>query len=102
MAWGRRCNPGCESWPDSDDYKRCPVCGETTTRFSNLRPLGDDEAASLKAHCEFEVMYRSWCKAKGQSVDGPLAMTPEESLVWDQKYPGGRPDNAEKATHGAQ
>ena len=92
MAWGRRCDPGCESWPDSDDYKRCPTCGEKTTRYSNLRPLDEGEAHSLKAQGEFKVFYEVWCRKKGQSDDGPLPMDREEAVYWDEKYPGGRPD----------
>ena len=56
MAVGRRCDVGCESWPDSDNYKTCPVCGEETTRFSNLKPLTQPEANAR----EFELFYERW------------------------------------------
>lgn len=92
MAQGRRCDTGCESWPDDDSYKRCPMCGDRTSRYSNLRPLDADEARSLKLTLEFESMYAAYCKANGQTVDGPLPMPPEESLKWDAKYPNGKPD----------
>lgn len=68
MAWGRRCDLGCESWPDDDRYVNCPVCGEPTTRFSNLRPLSPSEAN----HAEFEAHYIEHCLTLRQPVDGPL------------------------------
>lgn len=56
MAWGRRCDNGCESWPDDKRYKRCPSCGEPATRFSNLQPLDKLEAL----YAEFEAYYEDW------------------------------------------
>lgn len=56
MALGRRCDTGCESWPDSDRYKTCPVCGEEATRFKNLQPLTQQEANQR----EFELYYERW------------------------------------------
>ena len=56
MAWGRRCDVGCESWPDSDRYKTCPICNEEATRFSNLQPLTQEEANAR----EFELFYERW------------------------------------------
>lgn len=90
MAWGRRCDLGCESWPDADDYKRCPECGGETTRYSNLRPMDDDEAASAKAHKEFETFYEVYDR---KADPARLVMDPEEAVYWDEKYPEGRPDN---------
>lgn len=52
---GRRCDIGCESWPDTAEYKVCPVCGEQTTCYSNLHPLDVDEARSKRLHIEFEL-----------------------------------------------
>lgn len=56
MALGRRCDAGCESWPDTEKYKTCPVCGEQTTRFRNLEPLTQKEANAR----EFELFYERW------------------------------------------
>jgi hypothetical protein len=56
MAWGRRCDFGCESWPDDDHYKTCPSCGKETTRYSNLRPLDRTEALIA----EFEAFYEDY------------------------------------------
>lgn len=56
MAWGRRCDLGCESWPDDKRYDKCPSCGRETTRYSNLRPL--DKLEALFA--EFEAFYEDW------------------------------------------
>lgn len=56
MAWGRRCDLGCESWPDDDKYKKCPVCGDKTTRYTNLDPISEEDAA----HVLFEHFYEKW------------------------------------------
>ncbi len=92
MSKGRRCDLGCDSWPDDEDYKRCPICGEETTRYNNLRPLPEDEARSVKAHHEFEAMY----SALDRHRDGEPKMNAAESRVWDDLYPGGRPSNYEE------
>lgn len=72
MAWGRRCDLGCESWPDDVLYKRCPECGEPTTRYSNLRPMPRDEARSILLHKEFDKFYEKRCAKLGIAADGPL------------------------------
>lgn len=54
---GRRCDMGCETWPDEDDYKECPQCGEQTRRCRGVRPLSSEEAQSRKAHLDFEALY---------------------------------------------
>lgn len=77
MPWGRRCDLGCESWPDDDEYGTCPICDEPTTRFSNLRPLDADDAQSILAHRDFNDFYAAYCSARGQTVDGPLTGDPE-------------------------
>lgn len=73
MAVGRRCDIGCESWPNQELYARCPICGEATKVYTNLRPLSEKEAASILSHKEFEVYYERYCALKGQSVEGPLS-----------------------------
>jgi hypothetical protein len=88
VALGRRCDPGCESWPDDDRYKTCPLCGEETTRYRNLRPITQDEANEL----EFEAFYEKHCIDNDQPIDGPLGMGPEEEAEWDERYPDGTPD----------
>jgi formate dehydrogenase maturation protein FdhE len=68
MALGRRCGLCGISWPDKLIYTKCPQCDETTTRFSNLTPIDDDEAA----HISFDAYYARRCEARGYGVDGPL------------------------------
>lgn len=63
MAWGRRCDLGCESWPDDDKYAKCPVCGEEATRYSNLKPLDEQEAASAA----FDLFYARWDESHAAS-----------------------------------
>jgi hypothetical protein len=77
MAWGRRCDIGCESWPDEVLYKTCPECGQPTERFSNLRPLDSDEALSILLHKQFETYYERRCARLGIPADGPLPDTPD-------------------------
>lgn len=78
MAWGRRCDTGCESWPDHDDYLVCPICGGETRRWRNLIPLSKDEADKEKARIEFEVYYERHCEEMRQPVDGPLEAPRED------------------------
>lgn len=73
MAWGRRCDMGCESWPnDSVKYGVCPQCGMETSCFSNLHPLTKDEAEQRVKEIEFERVYEEHCARLGQTVDGPI------------------------------
>lgn len=72
MATGRRCDLGCESWPDEPIYKKCPTCGEPTKRFSNLTVLSPEEARSKLLHTEFETFYERRCAARGVATDGRL------------------------------
>ena len=72
MALGRRCDLGCESWPDEALYTRCPRCGNPTERFTNLSPLDSDEAASILSHIEFDRYYERRCARLGIPVNGPL------------------------------
>lgn len=89
---GRRCDVGCESWPDDDEYEVCPICGEDTTRYTNLTPISEDEAQTIKAYMFFEGYYEDHCASKNQSVDGALEPTQEQHEKYDALYPGGRPD----------
>jgi len=84
---GRRCNVGCETWPDDDKYEYCPVCREPTKRFSNMTPLDESEARAAA----FEAFYAEWDKRPAVR----LKETPEETLRWDTLYPGGKPDEPE-------
>lgn len=80
MPWGRRCEIGCESWPDNkEEYEFCPICGQETRRWSNLLPLDEDEAKVAKARLEFEAYYEKHCEDLGQTVEGPLE-TPREDI----------------------
>jgi hypothetical protein len=72
MAWGRRCDAGCETWPDEAIYVRCPVCGEETERWSNLEPLDADEARTILLYAQFEIYYARRCERLGIPADGPL------------------------------
>lgn len=59
----RRCEMGCESWPDDKkEYGVCPRCGEKTKRYSNMTPLSEDEARSIKNH----ILFEEWCEAHGR------------------------------------
>jgi hypothetical protein len=69
---GRRCDLGCASWPDSDEYDICPYCDQETTRYTNLTPMDPEEASKAKSHVLFEDFYEEWCLKKGQKVAGPL------------------------------
>lgn len=57
---GRRCSPCGVSWPDHNDYATCPTCLEPTDLMSNLQPLGEAEAKSLKSRAEFDRFYVKW------------------------------------------
>jgi hypothetical protein len=72
MAWGRRCDIGCESWPDEPIYQKCPTCGEPTTRFSNLTPVSAEEGRSAIRAAAFERFYEHHCREKGQPIEGDL------------------------------
>lgn len=56
MALGRRCDLGCETWPDDDRYDTCPECREETTRYSNVKAITAEEASAR----EFELFYEAW------------------------------------------
>jgi hypothetical protein len=81
MAWGRRCEIGCESWPDEAEYSKCPQCGEETKRWKNLHPLNADEARSIRLHAEFERYYARRCHLRGVPVEGPLPESKSTSLA---------------------
>lgn len=81
MAWGRRCEIGCESWPDEAIYDPCPTCGQKTTRYRNLTPLPADEARSILLHEQFERYYERRCHRLGIPVEGPLPERKSTSLA---------------------
>ena len=56
MALARRCENGCETWPDHKRYRKCPVCGEATERLNKMKPMTQEEANAR----EFEVFYERW------------------------------------------
>lgn len=91
--WGRRCDIGCESWPDSDDYNVCPVCGEETTRYGNVVPLSEQDARELRSAMLFKEFYAKYCDRKSQAEEGDLEPTMEQHDKYDALYPGGRPDH---------
>lgn len=61
MAWARRCDLGCETWPDEPVYKKCAVCGESTKRFSNAR-----ESEILTASEAARLMFEDYYERRGQ------------------------------------
>lgn len=83
MQWGRRCDIGCESWPDEPIYQKCPICGGQTTRYSNLEPVSQEEGRSAIRAAAFERFYEHHCRERGQTVDGPLPC----SADIDARYP---------------
>lgn len=83
MALARRCDVGCETWPDDPQFKRCPLCGGKTERFSNGEPLEMDEALKIKRQQEFEAYYAIHCRNLGQPVDGDLPAGPDEARFDD-------------------
>lgn len=68
----RRCEMGCESWPDSDLYNFCLSCGEATTRIKQSPTLTDEEARSRTLHALFEEHYAWRCAQIGVEPDGPI------------------------------
>ena len=79
-TWGRRCEIGCESWPDKEEFKKCLRCGEPTTRYSNLNPLPLDEAMSLLSQARFNAYYAKRCAKLKIPPAGALPPWYEESL----------------------
>lgn len=64
---GRRCDLGCESWPPDDEFENCPICGQPTTRYSNLYPLDLDEALAIKGRLDFDDFYtHEWPELREQ------------------------------------
>lgn len=55
-----RCSICTIDWPLKKEFKRCPQCELTTTRFYNITPISSEEAESLKLHAEFERFYAKW------------------------------------------
>jgi len=72
MAWARRCDLGCEAWPDLHLYTRCLICGNDTIRQSDLEPLDEAEARAILLHLQFEIYYERRCRRLGIPVDGDL------------------------------
>lgn len=62
-AAGRRCDMGCESYPDHADFSTCLVCGEPTRRLNNAWPMPEEEARSKLAHAKFE----EWLEEQGRA-----------------------------------
>ena len=82
-TWGRRCDLGCESWPDNEAFKKCLRCGGETTRFSNLQPLTLEEATKLLREAQFNAYYSKRCAELKIPVAGPLPewYTPASNLI---------------------
>lgn len=71
-TWGRRCDLGCESWPDTLDFEKCLKCGEPTTRYSNLSVLDFDEAQRLLRIAKFNAYYARHCERLRIPTGGDL------------------------------
>lgn len=56
----RRCSICAINWPDTNDFKYCPACGEDTGRIRDIVPIDADDARSRKLHAEFERFYEKW------------------------------------------
>lgn len=69
---GRRCDMGCETWPDKTLYTKCPKCGEKTTRYRDVYPLPEDEAKAILLDEQFKLYYEKRCAKLGIPADGPL------------------------------
>jgi hypothetical protein len=69
---GRRCDMGCETWPDLAIYSKCPKCGEKTTRYKDVYPLSHGEAEAILLEEQFKVYYEKRCAKLGIPADGPL------------------------------
>jgi hypothetical protein len=73
-----RCAAGCESWPSITDYKTCPICGEPTSMFSDIDPISQEEARSIKRRIEFEEYYEDW-----DDKHDPIRLMPtDEDFPW--------------------
>lgn len=69
----RRCEIGCESWPDDDIFITCSVCGERTRRVGNISPtIPFEEARSIKLRELFDEYYARRCERMGIPAEGPL------------------------------
>lgn len=69
----RRCDIGCESWPDEPIFGTCSYCGEQTRRVANINPtITREEARNVKLHELFEQFYERRCEKLGIPADGPL------------------------------
>ena len=69
----RRCDIGCESWPDDPIFTTCTYCGEQTRRVRNATPTVEfEEARSIKLHELFDLFYERRCEAKGIPSEGPM------------------------------
>jgi hypothetical protein len=80
QTWGRRCDLGCESWPDLLEFQTCVRCGSETTRFSNLRPLSVEEARKIAREIEFNAFYERRCAEKKIPSTGKLPEWYEKQL----------------------
>lgn len=70
----RRCDMGCESWPDEPIFATCSHCGEPTRRISNGEPtITVEEAKVLKLYDLFDRFYERRCERLGIKADGPLS-----------------------------
>ena len=69
----RRCDIGCESWPDEMIFATCTYCGEKTTRYEKMEPtVSREKARSVKLHELFDKFYERRCEQLGIPADGPL------------------------------
>lgn len=97
LRWGRRCDLGCESWPDELIYQKCPTCGEPTTRYSNLDPVSDEEGRAAIRVAAFERFYEAHCQERGIPVEGDLPHSAEIEERFSQRPSAPRPPRPRSA-----
>lgn len=79
----RRCSICGTDWPLDDAYEMCPspnCVGLKTDPVSNITPLPDAEALSMKNHFDFERFYEKWDEsqpASRLSTEGMKEYLPE-------------------------
>ena len=83
----RRCNTCCLSWPDEEDYLRCPECRRKTYRYQNKTPMPVEEAESRRSHALFDRYYElRESERRGPTPEDLGAADAQEFLddFWDE------------------
>jgi hypothetical protein len=87
---------GCENWPNTKEYKQCPICGEPTklTMGNAATPLSEEDARSIRLHAEFDEFYETQWTPNEDELDPDLL---ERIEAWPERFekPKFRPSKAE-------